>query len=187
MLTAPGGLVALWVTNNAQHLAAAEEVCARLRLGWAHRLSRGRASLHPPSLTRSSPQHPRPRQDLLPQWGLRLEARWHWLKVSATGEPLTPLASHHRKPYEVLLLARAGGAALASAPAPVPDQRALVTGTTVFHSEKPPLLPLLRGHVPAAAHASHLCLDIFGRRPRPGVTTLGNEANKLVAAQLFHA
>jgi N6-adenosine-specific RNA methylase IME4 len=131
----------------------------------------------------------KPPQDLLPQWGLRLEARWHWLKVTRQGEPLTPLESNHRKPYEVLLLARASGAAATAAAdiRPVPSDCVLITTTTVFHSEKPPLLHLLQPHLPASSGPLwQTCLDIFGRRPRPGVTTLGNEAIKLVATPLHH-
>ncbi|GAQ91207.1 Methyltransferase [Klebsormidium nitens] len=45
--------------------------------------------------------------ELLATWGLRLEATWHWLKVTPEGETISPLDLAHHRPYEVLVLARA--------------------------------------------------------------------------------
>ncbi|KXT09147.1 hypothetical protein AC579_5824 [Pseudocercospora musae] len=39
-------------------------------------------------------------------WGIKLEEEWLWLKMTTSGEPITPIDSAWRKPYEVLLLGR---------------------------------------------------------------------------------
>eukprot|EP00879_Flechtneria_rotunda_P028959 GHRR01031201.1.p1 GENE.GHRR01031201.1~~GHRR01031201.1.p1 ORF type:complete len:297 (+),score=63.35 GHRR01031201.1:559-1449(+) len=46
------------------------------------------------------------RQQLLPAWGLQHVATWFWLKVTDAGEPVTPLGSLHRHPFEQLWLCR---------------------------------------------------------------------------------
>lgn len=42
--------------------------------------------------------------ELLPAWGLRCVATWHWLKICDGGEPAGRLDIEHRRPYESLLL-----------------------------------------------------------------------------------
>lgn len=45
-------------------------------------------------------------QELLPAWGMTCVATWWWLKCGADGQPMTPLSSQHRHPYESLVLLR---------------------------------------------------------------------------------
>ncbi|PRW33311.1 methyltransferase 2 [Chlorella sorokiniana] len=42
--------------------------------------------------------------ELLPGWGLRHLATWHWLKVTDHGQLVSRLDIEHRRPYESLLL-----------------------------------------------------------------------------------
>ncbi|KAL3160646.1 hypothetical protein ABBQ32_010569 [Trebouxia sp. C0010 RCD-2024] len=44
------------------------------------------------------------REELLPHWGLKQVATWFWLKVTDSGELVSPLEVAHRRPYEVLML-----------------------------------------------------------------------------------
>ncbi|KAH8173359.1 MT-A70 domain-containing protein [Sarocladium implicatum] len=43
---------------------------------------------------------------LFSSWGLRLVSEWTWLKVTSSGEPIMPLDSAFRKPWEKLLIAQ---------------------------------------------------------------------------------
>jgi hypothetical protein len=43
-------------------------------------------------------------EQLLPAWGCHHIATWFWLKVTQAGEPVTPLGSAHRSPYEQVWL-----------------------------------------------------------------------------------
>lgn len=119
-----GALVAVWVTNNPRYLDYV-------------------------------------RGDLFRKWGVAPVATWYWLKVcvsqsngpcpawgltpphtpllckkvAVTGEPVIPLASPHRKPYEPLVIGRVGPA---KPDENIPETRVLVSVPTK-HSRKPPL------------------------------------------------
>ncbi|EGD74500.1 hypothetical protein PTSG_05864 [Salpingoeca rosetta] len=54
---------------------------------------------------------------LLPHWGLKKVTEWKWLKVTTQGEPVFPLSSRHKRPYEVLILATNAPGAFETAPA----------------------------------------------------------------------
>jgi N6-adenosine-specific RNA methylase IME4 len=47
-------------------------------------------------------------EKLFPAWGVVHVATWYWLKVTNAGDPVSPLHSLHRHPFEQLWLARVG-------------------------------------------------------------------------------
>ncbi|KAL2156943.1 hypothetical protein VTH06DRAFT_1871, partial [Thermothelomyces fergusii] len=76
---APGGLVAVWVTNAAR--------TADLLLGTAGPAAGGGGGV-------------------FAEWGVEPVGEWVWLKITAAGEPVVPPGSAWRKPWERLLIAR---------------------------------------------------------------------------------
>lgn len=115
--------------------------------------------------------------ELLPGWGLRQLATWHWLKVCDSGEPVGRLDIQHRRPYESLLLCWPAGlpappaqpAAASSSNSDgggrsgfhVPGATALVVAAVppAAHSRKPHLGPLLEPLLPPGAR----CLEVRQR------------------------
>ncbi|KFY69508.1 hypothetical protein V496_00185 [Pseudogymnoascus sp. VKM F-4515 (FW-2607)] len=43
---------------------------------------------------------------LFEEWGIELVEEWVWLKVTASGEPMSPIGGTWRKPFEILLVGR---------------------------------------------------------------------------------
>lgn len=101
--------------------------------------------------------------ELLPAWGLRQVAQWHWLKVTDDGRPVSRLDVAHRRPYESLLLCwpapaeppPAGGEAPpCPGPPPVgfqpPPEQLVVAAVPAQHSRKPQLGLLLAPYLPTS-------------------------------------
>ena len=107
---------------------------------------------------------------LFETWGVTLVEEWLWLKVTTTGEPILPLDSAWRKPYEVLLLGRKG-----SAQPPGPPKRRVAVSVPDLHSRKPCLRSLIE---PSMAKAGYGALEIFARHLVAGWCSWGNECIK---------
>ena len=114
-----------------------------------------------------------------------------WLKVCETGEPCFPLPSatasvDARKPFEVLLLARYGGA---------PAAAAILPPTLVFssipshHSRKPPLAavfaPYVGAQVDSGTENGVTHLELFGRELQPGSLCIGDDALRFNDERFF--
>lgn len=88
---------------------------------------------------------------LFKSWHVDCIGEWTWLKVTDDGEPVFPLNSTHRKPYEQLIIGRYHGGASnnsmgeqsQSVPKPIPYQHSLISVPSKRHSRKPPLQGLL--------------------------------------------
>ncbi|KAF0720311.1 Aste57867_400 [Aphanomyces stellatus] len=102
---------------------------------------------------------------LLPLWGFTLAQTWHWLKVSADGECVTPLQSTHKLPFEKVIFATRGNIAGASI------RPKILVSIPLRHSWKPPLEPLLADVITTDEPK----LEIFARELRPHWTCVGNE------------
>ena len=106
-----------------------------------------------------------------------------WYKVTCSGDPVCPLDSPHKKPFELAYIAQRIA----------PDSQPLADAATPIicvccppscHSRKPPLeaiLPRLATELgidglagDAAAAASWI--ELFGRECRPGGLIVGNQA-----------
>ncbi|KDO33611.1 hypothetical protein SPRG_19239 [Saprolegnia parasitica CBS 223.65] len=120
---------------------------------------------------------------LLPAMGIDSScprAMWTWLKVATTGEPVTPLASTHRLPFERLVVAARGPAAFCDAFRALPEQT--LVSVPLRHSWKPPIDHLFPSTLlPSAASK----LELFARELRPYWTSVGNEVLKFQDLRLF--
>ncbi|KAK7100563.1 hypothetical protein V1264_023492 [Littorina saxatilis] len=113
---------------------------------------------------------------LFPAWGVTSVARWHWLKVTQTGDLISSMDEGHKKPYEILLLGRfsSAGYDAETERREVPEKKVLVSVPCSLHSKKPPLADVLRPYLPQNA----CCLELFARNLWPGWTSWGREALK---------
>ncbi|KAL8576526.1 hypothetical protein ACOMHN_003084 [Nucella lapillus] len=98
---------------------------------------------------------------LFPLWGLTALARWHWIKVTQTGDMISSTEGH-KKPYE--------GAGRKD----VPERRVMMSVPCSLHSKKPPLADILQPYLPS----SPKCLELFARNLWPGWTSWGREVLK---------
>ncbi|GMF25441.1 unnamed protein product [Phytophthora lilii] len=114
------------------------------------------------------------REQALPAWGFTFHACWYWLKLSKSGELVTPLDSTHRLPVETLMIAyrakdqehedllrqRLG------------EQMTIVLSIPLRHSWKPPPECFFdESTVLKTARKA----ELFARELRPGWTSVGNE------------
>lgn len=108
-------------------------------------------------------------------------------QVTTSGQFVFPLDSHHKKPYEVLVLGRYRSTAdnptssSGTSEVPVEDQRLIVSVPSALHSQKPSLSEVLKPHVAAGAE----CLELFARSLQPGWTSWGNEVLKFQHVSYF--
>ncbi|XP_034718484.1 N(6)-adenine-specific methyltransferase METTL4 [Etheostoma cragini] len=127
------------------------------------------------------------RDELYPHWGLEVVAEWFWVKVTTSGQFVFPLDSHHKKPYEVLVLGRYRSTAddttssSETLEVPVDDQRLIVSVPSALHSQKPSLSEVLKPYIKAEAK----CLELFARNLQPGWTSWGNEVLKFQHTSYF--
>ncbi|RKP26697.1 MT-A70-domain-containing protein [Syncephalis pseudoplumigaleata] len=146
---------------------------------------------------------------LFPAWGVTFVAEWYWLKLTRKGEPVLPMGSQHRKPFERLLIARRtpANAPLATATPDIPARHVFASIQCTLHSRKPPLdgtyaqdrpccricsrttltlmpLELLKDYLPAADGPPQ-CLELFARSLTPGWTSWGNEPLKFQSTDYF--
>ncbi|GJJ76339.1 N(6)-adenine-specific DNA methyltransferase [Entomortierella parvispora] len=132
-------------------------------------------------------------EKLFPAWGLKLVARWYWLKITTQGEPVLDLSNTHRKAYEGILIGRRvcpqdslgkndanPGNELELPLAFLEDNisemnKRLVVSVPGQHSRKPTLGTLLRKEFFKGADYTINQLELFARNLEEGVVSWGNE------------
>lgn len=115
---------------------------------------------------------------LFEQWGVRFVEEWIWLKVTSGGEPLCPLGSRWRKPYEVLLVGRKFGKDENEGDIGHNGvQRRVIVGVPDLHSRKPNLKYIIE-QVIGKGEGEYEALEIFARNLTAGWWCWGNEALK---------
>lgn len=103
---------------------------------------------------------------LFASWGLELTAEWTWVKVTASGEPIYPVDSSWRKPWEKLLIAKRRGA-----PTPLGLTSKTIISVPDLHSRK----PNLRGVFQEILGSRSLGLEVFARHLTVGWWSWGDE------------
>jgi N6-adenosine-specific RNA methylase IME4 len=119
--------------------------------------------------------------------GVELVEEWVWLKTTVHGEPMTPIDSVWRKPYEVLLIGRKSGRYSTQSEdtpkAHVQIPRKVVISVPDLHSRKPCLKELLEAYIPDSS--SYRALEIFARHLVAGWWSWGNECIKFNGKQYW--
>lgn len=116
------------------------------------------------------------------QWGVELEEEWIWLKTTSHGEPVTPIDSSWRKPYEVLLLGRKRRRGLSRPATSV--KRRVIMAVPDYHSRKPCLKELIEPLVPDSGE--YRALEVFARHLVAGWWSWGNECTKFNCESNWH-
>ncbi|KFM75515.1 Methyltransferase-like protein 4, partial [Stegodyphus mimosarum] len=118
------------------------------------------------------------KDELFQQWNVTSSAIWHWSKITQKGHFIHPINSHHKKPYENILLGRVAfderNCSAYSFPV-LKSNKVIVSVPSSIHSHKPPLMEILKPYIPK--HPK--CLELFARYLLPGWTSVGNEVLKL--------
>jgi N6-adenosine-specific RNA methylase IME4 len=120
-------------------------------------------------------------------WGVELVEEWVWLKTTVHGEPVTPIDSVWRKPYEVLLLGRKSK----QYAAPFEDaprvhsliSRKVLMSVPDLHSRKPCLKELIEPYI--VDRNSYRALEIFARHLVAGWWSWGDECIKFNGKQYW--
>jgi N6-adenosine-specific RNA methylase IME4 len=120
-------------------------------------------------------------------WGVKLFEEWVWLKTTVHGEPVTPIDSAWRKPYEVLLLGQKSkqySAPSEDTPIAHPSiTRKVLISVPDLHSRKPCLKELIERSVPDPD--SYRALEVFARHLVTGWWSWGDECIKFNAKQYW--
>jgi N6-adenosine-specific RNA methylase IME4 len=108
-------------------------------------------------------------------WGIRLFEEWIWLKITSGGEPICPLNSKWRKPYEVLLIGRRiVNEDMTEGPE---VKRRVLIAVPDLHSRKPNIGSLIE-QVTGRVEGTYEALEIFARNLTAGWWGWGDEALK---------
>ena len=122
-------------------------------------------------------------------WGVDLIEEWVWLKTTVHGEPVTPIDSVWRKPYEVLLLGRKNKQS--SVPSADTSEehlqipRKVIISVPDLHSRKPCLKELLEHYV--SDRINYRALEIFARHLVAGWWSWGDECIKFNGKQYWRS
>jgi N6-adenosine-specific RNA methylase IME4 len=120
-------------------------------------------------------------------WGVELVEEWVWLKTTVHGEPITPIESVWRKPYEILLVGRKSRQYMVPAGKsptrhePVPKR--VLASVPDLHSRKPCLKELFETLVPDPK--SYRALEVFARHLVAGWWSWGDECIKFNVKQYW--
>ncbi|POS83917.1 hypothetical protein EPUL_003879, partial [Erysiphe pulchra] len=109
---------------------------------------------------------------LFDQWGLSVIEEWIWLKVTVSGEPIFPISSLWRKPYELLLIGRKVATVILTES---DVKRRVLVGVPDLHSRKPNLKGLLEKEF-GFGPGNYTGLEIFARNSTIGWWSWGFEA-----------
>lgn len=104
-------------------------------------------------------------QGLFDCWGVELVEEWLWLKTTLHGEPVTPINSVWRKPYEVLLVGRMRRQYIQPSEETLPEhgqvKQRVLASVPDLHSRKPCLKDLLEPLVRSSG--DYRALEVFAR------------------------
>ncbi|KAI9312866.1 MT-A70-like protein [Dichotomocladium elegans] len=116
---------------------------------------------------------------LFKAWKIEFVGVWYWLKVTTEGEPVVPIDSPHRKPYEQLVLGIKKSTTINLYK--IEKTKAIISVPSCRHSRKPPLGDVLAEYLPDNPKR----LELFARCLLPGWTSWGNECLKFQQMKYF--
>lgn len=126
-------------------------------------------------------------KELFKVWNVEFIAEWIWLKVTKYGEPVHPLYSSHKKPFERIIvgkskdnMCRPDGLDKGTH---IPEKLTIVSVPSSVHSHKPPLEEVMNLFVDKGKFVNRL--ELFARSLLPGWMSCGNQAVLLQDKQLF--
>ena len=134
-------------------------------------------------------------------------AKWYWLKVTRSGEPITSFQHPHKKPYEILIIAGQQKSPIMKNTGPEVQQltscqtgsataddeddsvkfeneHIIVSVPSGINSHKPPLLQIFRQI--GMISENDKCLELFGRYLLPNFVTIGNQCLLFQDIDLFY-
>ena len=127
-------------------------------------------------------------QSWLKSWNLVILAKWYWLKVTRSGEPITSFQHPHKKPFEILIIAGRQSSPISRKnsenPVTFENEHIIVSVPSGINSHKPPLLPILRQI--GIISENDQCLELFGRYLLPNCVTIGNQCLLFQDIGLFY-
>ena len=113
--------------------------------------------------------------DLFSSLGAQKLATWYWLKLTTTFEPVYPLNSLHKRPYESVILAcNCSKSGRLCNHNDIPKQLMISSVICSIHSSKPPLDDILRYFLPRKYNEMKR-LEMFARNLLSGWTSWGNQ------------
>jgi N6-adenosine-specific RNA methylase IME4 len=113
---------------------------------------------------------------LFETWNVGLIEEWVWIKTTIKGDPIFDIDGAMRKPYEILLLARAAPNSWTTMEHAPAIKRRIIAAVPDIHSRKPCLKELLESYMPNPKDYS--ALEVFSRYLVSGWTSWGNEVLK---------
>lgn len=140
---------------------------------------------------------------LFPAWQLECAGEWIWLKMTTQAEPIFPIDSEHKKPYEQLILGRPKQLNKVKERADIPKTHIITSIPSKKHSRKPPLEGKTKNSITVVlSHSLMLLLyadvlsayisekepvkvELFARCLLPGWISWGNECLKFQHLDYF--
>ena len=116
-------------------------------------------------------------KDLLVKWNLEYLTTWQWLKCNDYGQPVCPLDTVHRKPYEPIIIGVYNPNSI-PIPSDLREPKLIIsTPSVIQHSRKPPLQsivdPILSELLGEDTKIRRL--ELFARNLNSGWCSWGNE------------
>ncbi|OQD67370.1 hypothetical protein PENDEC_c037G03032 [Penicillium decumbens] len=153
---------------------------------------------HQPSLaaiwTTNSEKSRQTAYEALTSTGFTIYEEWIWIKVTANGQPISPLNGIWRKPYEILVIGRRGtvteiGACNESRKTgcrvDLPKRR-VIAAVPDLHSRKPNLKAVFEKIFFTSSRVErYTALEVFARNLTAGWWAVGNEVLKFNARECW--
>ena len=100
---------------------------------------------------------------LFSSWGVELVEEWIWVKITAKGDPILPLESTWRKPWETLLIGKSMYDQVNLQQSPVSINRRVIFAVPDVHSRKPCLKSMIEAILFRGSTSDYVALEMFSR------------------------
>lgn len=121
-------------------------------------------------------------EDIFEKWNVKLAAKWFWLKVTKSGEPIINFTEPPAKlPFEQIIIATK--ATYTNELLTKSNRKIIVSIPSAIHSHKPPLEEVVRPYMKGKDGKK---LEVFARYLLPGWTSFGWEVLRLQHECLYN-